>query len=56
MWFLQKEPIPIYDYHGVEFDLSTATNGWTIREDTVYDTDGVTVTERYEYDSSGRLI
>ena len=51
----EKRVLYAYDHHNEEVNLNTATNGWTIRSKTIYDTDGVTVTETYVYDATGRL-
>ncbi|MBD3426868.1 MAG: S8 family serine peptidase, partial [Candidatus Omnitrophica bacterium] len=45
----------IYDHNGNQSSLDTATNGWVMRQHTVYATDGTTVSELYVYDSAGRL-
>ncbi|MFA6079810.1 MAG: hypothetical protein WC779_08710, partial [Candidatus Omnitrophota bacterium] len=46
----------IYDFHGELNNLDTATNGWVMREKTIYDNDGVTMKERYVYDASGLMV
>jgi len=52
----ERTTVYVYDHNSEEVDLNTAANGWVMRSKTVYDTDGVTVIEEYEYDSTGRLI
>ncbi|KJJ85357.1 Peptidase S8 and S53, subtilisin, kexin, sedolisin domain protein [Candidatus Omnitrophus magneticus] len=45
----------VYDHDGENLDLNTGTNGWVLRERTVYGADGVTMNEKYTYHSSGKL-
>ncbi|RKY40054.1 MAG: hypothetical protein DRP85_09330, partial [Candidatus Makaraimicrobium thalassicum] len=45
----------VYDHNDEQVDLDTLTNGWVLRQQTVYDEDGVTVAEEYIYDETGRL-
>ena len=50
----------VYDHinelENLDADPSSPTyNGWIMREHIVYDTDGVSISERYEYDANGRM-
>jgi len=37
-------------------NLNTSTNGWVMREKTIYATDGTTVLQKYFYDAQERLV
>ncbi|MDD5634707.1 MAG: hypothetical protein PHW46_05485, partial [Candidatus Omnitrophica bacterium] len=52
----EKRVSILYDHKGIVNNLNILTNGWIEREKIVYDSDGVTVLEKYLRDESGRLM
>ena len=45
----------VYDHGGITNNLNTASNGWIMRDKTIYAAGGVTVLEDYNYYSSGLI-
>ncbi|MBU1785321.1 MAG: hypothetical protein KKG95_08315, partial [Candidatus Omnitrophica bacterium] len=45
----------IYDHNDEQVDLDTGSNGWIMRQKTVYGPGGTTMAEEYVYDADGRL-
>ncbi|MFC1548361.1 S8 family serine peptidase [Candidatus Omnitrophota bacterium] len=52
----ERTTVYVYDHYNEQVDLNLGTNNWVIRQKSVYTTDGVTLTDQYVYDTTGRLI